>query len=111
MSSATQIYNNLLNQAVKSGELTRDQAEKKKSNIIVLFILWIAESSPMITAFTAICYSMSYFICLDPLDILNSSIIKLILNIIIIYSAFVTIIRTLFTDVFISCIKGIIDFY
>jgi hypothetical protein len=109
MSSPTQVFNNQLNQSVQSGQITSDQAAKKKLNILVSFILWIAESSPMVTAFTAVGYTMGYFIGVDPLDLINSSILRLIMNLIILFCATVTIVLTLFMDLFIAATRGVIN--
>jgi len=70
-------------------------------------LLWIAESAPIITAVTALCYTMKYFIGTDPLDLIENSTIKLIMNGVIIFSAIVTILLSFFMDILIFIFANI----
>jgi hypothetical protein len=108
MSTPTQVYNNQVDQSVANGTISSDQAKAKKENLWVRFLLWIAEMAPIITAGTAICYSMQYFIGTDPIDLIESSAFKLILNVIIVFSAIVTILLSFFMDIMLSLTAQIV---
>jgi len=99
MSTPTQVYNNQVDQSVANGTISQEHAKAKKESLWVRFLLWIAELAPIITAGTAICYSMLYFIGTDPLDLIQNSTIKLVLNVLIIFSAIVTILLSFFMDI------------
>ena len=109
MSSPTQVFNNQLNQSVQSKQITSDQADNKRSNIIIKLLLWIAESSPMVTALTSVCYIVFYYAGVDPVDVINSSALRTTINVIIIFCAIVTIVLTLFMDLFIAGTKVVIN--
>ena len=108
MNSPIQIYDYQLALAVQNGQITSDQASHKKSNVIVKSLLWIAELSPMVTAIIALFYTVVYFIGIDPINIINSSIIKLIINILNIFCVFIIILSVLYKNIFVTVIQEII---
>ena len=107
MSTATDIYDSVVDKSVADGTISKDEAKAKKLSWWVRFLLWIAGSAPIITAVTAICYSMKYFIGVDPLDLIENGTIKLIMNIIIIFSAMVTILLSFFMNIVIYVFANI----
>jgi hypothetical protein len=108
MSTATDIYDNQVDQSVASGIISKDQAKTKKKSPFVKFLLWVVGFAPVITAGTAICYTMLYFVGTDPLDLIQNSTIKLIMNLIILFSAIVTMLLSFFMNIVIYMVSGLI---